>query len=82
MPGSPPNIMTDPYHTYPDRDFMLKIEQDLKKQFCYGWLEDYLDNDIDGTVAKLITNSEETRRVLAALLAQDAGIYLVENKII
>jgi hypothetical protein len=41
-----------------------------------------LDNDIDGTVAKLITNSEETRRVLAALLAQDAVIYLVENKII
>ena len=79
MAGNPSTIPTDPYLTYHDKELLQKVEDDLTKQFCYTWLEDWFENELDVAVQKLVTNNERARLELAQLLAFEACVYLTEK---
>ena len=72
MAGNPSTIPTDPYLTYHDKELLQKVQDDLTKQFCYTWLEDLFENELDVSVQKLVTNNERSRLELAELLAFEA----------
>lgn len=82
MPGTSSKIVTDPLHSHPDQELIIKIGNDLTNKFQHGWLEQHFEVFLSETMEKLVVDHHTALRGIAQQLASDVVVYLTNNKLI
>jgi len=62
-----------------DWELLQKIEDELTSLYCFGTLEKWLEDDLEETVQGLVSRGDATRERLARVLAFNTINWLVKN---